>query len=209
VVANAVSGNEDNGWWPRHFFSFTGQRYPMSLHPQPSAAPTSLVVMGVAGCGKSSVATAFAAAQNLAMVEGDSLHSAANVAKMSQGVPLTDADRDGWLTLLGSALRSHPHGVVMTCSALKLAYRQRLRTASPGLRFAFLDIDRAIAMQRVQARAGAHFFSSSLVDNQFATLQSPVGEPGVLQLDAALPLPALLQQLGAWWHQGAPLKAQR
>jgi gluconokinase len=180
----------------------------MSLHPQPSTPPTSLVVMGVAGCGKSSVATAFAAGQNLTMVEGDSFHSAANVAKMSQGVPLTDADREGWLGLLADALHSSGQGVVMTCSALKLAYRQRLRAASPGLRFAFLDIDRATAMQRVQARAGAHFFSSSLVDNQFATLQSPVGETGVLRLDASLALPVLQQQLGAWWHHAAQPEAQ-
>ncbi len=170
------------------------------IEPSSLAQPApSLVVMGVAGCGKSSVAQAFAQAQGLAMVEGDSFHSAANVAKMSQGVPLTDADRDGWLTLLGASLHGSAQGVVMTCSALKLAYRQRLRAASPGLRFAFLDIDRATAMQRVQARAGAHFFSSSLVDNQFATLQSPVGEPGVLRLDAHEPVATLQAQISAWW----------
>jgi gluconokinase len=87
---------------------------------------------------------------------------------------------------------------VLTCSALKRAYRQRLRAASAGLRFVFLDIDRAHALQRVAARASTHFFSASLVDSQFATLESPVGEPGVLRLDALAPLPTLQAQAQAW-----------
>ena len=117
---------------------------------------------------------------------------------MSQGVALTDADREGWLAALGELLRQRPHGVLLTCSALKHDYRERLRAASPGLRFVFLDIARDAALARVTARAGSHFFSSSLVDSQFATLEPPLGEPGVLQVDATLPISRLQQQVHQW-----------
>lgn len=157
-----------------------------------------LVVMGVAGCGKSSLGSALARAEGLALIEGDDHHSPASREKMRQGVALTDADREGWLVTLGQLLQAHPQGVVLTCSALKKAYRDRLRAACPGLRFVFLEIDRVSAGQRVAARAGTHFFSTALVDSQFATLESPVGEPGVLRLDATVDLATLQQQASAW-----------
>lgn len=125
-------------------------------------------------------------------------HSPASRAKMSEGIALTDADREGWLTTLGQLLQAHPQGAVLTCSALKKAYRDRLRTACPPLRFAFLEIGRAEAEVRVKARAQTHFFSAALVESQFATLESPAGEPGVLTLDAVLPLSTLAQQTCAW-----------
>ena len=163
----------------------------------------SLIVMGVAGCGKSSLARAVAEAQGLSLIEGDDHHSAANRARMAQGIALTDADRQDWLATLGGLLQAHPQGVVLTCSALKRAYRDRLRAVSPALRFAFLDITPAAAAQRVAARA-SHFFSASLVDSQFATLESPVGEPGVLRLDAELPLTTLQRQVQHWLQQETP-----
>ena len=163
-----------------------------------SVAPLAIVVMGVSGSGKSTLGAALAARLGCPFLEGDGFHSAANVAKMREGIALTDADRDGWLATLGQLLQAQPQGAVLTCSALKRTYRDRLRNACPGLRFAFLDIDRASAAQRVAARAGTHFFSSSLVDSQFATLEPPVGEPGVLRLDALAPLPTLQQQACAW-----------
>jgi gluconokinase len=95
-------------------------------------------------------------------------------------------------------LRTHPHGVVLTCSALKLAYRARLREAAPGLRFVFLYIQREQALQRVAARGGAHFFSTTLVDNQFTTLEDPTGEPGVLKVDAMAPLAQLQTEVSQW-----------
>jgi gluconokinase len=157
--------------------------------------------MGVAGCGKSSLGAAVAAAEGLPLIEGDAFHSDESVHKMSRGVALTDADRAGWLARLADELQRQPGGVVLTCSALRRAYRERLRAAVPplpGLRFAFLDIGREAALQRVQGRGGAHFFSASLVDSQFATLESPVGEPGVLRLDATAPLEQLTSELSAW-----------
>jgi gluconokinase len=158
----------------------------------------SIVIMGVAGCGKSSLGAVVAQACGLPLIEGDDHHSDGNRQKMQQGIALTDADRDGWLTTLSELLRSSPNGVVVTCSALKRAYRERLRKASPGLRFVFLDITQAQAQARVSARAPQHFFSTSLVDNQFATLESPVGEAGVLRLDALLSLQQLQTEVSQW-----------
>jgi gluconokinase len=158
----------------------------------------SLVVMGVAGCGKSSLAQAVAAAEGLPLIEGDDHHGDANKQRMSRGIALTDADRDGWLATLGGLLRAHPQGAVLTCSALRRRYRDQLRAASPGLRFVFLAIGREVALQRVAARAGTHFFSTSLVDSQFATLEPPDGEPGVLRVDAEQPIAVLQQQVHEW-----------
>jgi len=163
----------------------------------------SLIVMGVAGCGKSSLARAVAQALGLPLIEGDDHHSAANRERMAQGIALTDADRKDWLDTLGRLLQAQPQGVVMTCSALKRAYREQLRAASPGLRFAFLDITPAAAARRVVARPG-HFFAASLVDSQFATLESPVGEPGVLRLDAERPLTVLQEQVQHWLQKETP-----
>jgi len=157
----------------------------------------SLVVMGVSGCGKSSLGEALAASLGVRFVEGDAHHSETSLQKMRVGVPLTDEDRESWLSALGAELQKQPLPAVLTCSALKRRYRDRLRAASPGLRFVFLDIDRDEALQRVASRA-THFFSTSLVDNQFATLERPEGEAGVLRVDATVALPALTAEVLAW-----------
>ncbi|QTD47438.1 AAA family ATPase [Ottowia testudinis] len=150
--------------------------------------------MGVAGCGKSTVAQALAQALGWPLLEGDDFHSDASRAKMSQGVPLTDADRAGWLETLAAHLalaRANGRPLVLTCSALKRTYRDRLRAADAELRFAYLQIAPADAQARVQARAAAHFFSPTLVANQFATLESPADEAGVICLDALAPIDQL------------------
>jgi gluconokinase len=159
----------------------------------------STVFMGVAGCGKSSLAAAVAAAEGAPLVEGDDFHGTANRDKMSRGIALTDADRDDWLAALAVRLRDAPQGLVLTCSALKRSYRDRLRSAAPGLRFVFLDIDREAALARVAGR-NAHFFSASLVDSQFATLESPIDEPGVLRVDATAAPAQLQAEVSAWLH---------
>lgn len=166
--------------------------------------PSSIVVMGVAGCGKSSLGAALAQICGLALVEGDDFHSTSNREKMQQGVALTDADRAGWLTALGQQLQAHPQGVVLSCSALKRAYREQLRQAAPGLRFVFLDINPAQARDRVHARASQHFFSTNLVDSQFATLERPDGEAGVMRLDATQPISALVAQVVTWLQEFLP-----
>lgn len=157
-----------------------------------------LVVMGVAGCGKSSLGAALAQALGVPLIEGDDFHSPASREKMRHGVALTDEDRAGWLDTLASQLGSHPNGAVLTCSALKRRYRDRLRTARADLQFVFLDISPALAQARVAERGDNHFFSTSLVHSQFATLESPVGEAGVLRLDASLDLNELRAQAQRW-----------
>ncbi len=158
----------------------------------------SIVMMGVAGCGKSSAGRALASTVGLPLIEGDEFHPASNLDKMRQGLALTDTDRADWLSALGLALAQHESGAVLTCSALKRAYRDRLRAQVPSLLFVFLDIDPATAHQRVTARAGAHLFPPSLVDSQFATLESPVGEAGVLRIDATQSLSRMTETIARW-----------
>ena len=160
----------------------------------------SVVVMGVAGCGKSSLGVALAQAEGVRLIEGDEFHPASNRDKMRQGIALTDEDRWGWLDRLGAELRARSEPAVLTCSALKRAYRDRLRAAVPGLRFVFMEIDRASARARLEARS-AHFFSPSLIDSQFAALEAPMDEAGVLRVDALTPLPQLQKVVSAWLQE--------
>ncbi|HYF16400.1 MAG TPA: gluconokinase [Ramlibacter sp.] len=147
--------------------------------------------MGVAGCGKSAAGQRLAQALGVPLVEGDSFHPPANIDKMRRGVPLDDADRADWLRALAQELARLPGGAVLTCSALKRAYRDQLRAAAPGLAFVHLALTRAQALQRVAARQD-HFYPPSLVDSQFAALEDPSSEPGVVTVDASLPLPAVV-----------------
>ena len=158
-----------------------------------SAPQLHVVVMGVSGCGKSAVGQAVAAQLGLPLVEGDAFHPPANIRKMSQGLPLTDADRAGWLQGLGRELREHPQGAVLTCSALKRAYRDGLRADVPGLRFVHLALSQSQALARVASRAG-HFYPPSLVASQFQALEDPAGEAGVVVVDATLPLDAVVSK---------------
>jgi gluconokinase len=157
----------------------------------------SLVVMGVSGCGKSRVGADIAQRLRLPLIEGDEFHSEANRALMQTGVALTDGHRASWLDSLGAELAKRPGGAVLTCSALKAAYRDRLRAASPGLRFAWLDLDRQAAEQRVAQRA-SHFFPAGLVATQFEALEPPLHEPGVLRLDALDSPEALAERVALW-----------
>ena len=159
---------------------------------------SALVFMGVAGCGKSSLAAPVARELYLPLIEGDEFHSQENQDKMHRGVALTDADRKDWLETLGRKLAAHPAGVVLTCSALKRAYRDVLRRHRPDVRFVFLDIDREAALARVAARGAAHFFSPTLVDSQFTALERPDSEPGVLRVDATALLSQLVPQVLSW-----------
>lgn len=163
--------------------------------------------MGVAGCGKSSLGLACADALGWALLEGDDHHAEASLAKMRAGIPLTDADRDGWLARLGELLQqavgTPGRGVILTCSALRQRYRDRLRASVPGLRFAFLRLDQPTALARVAARPD-HLFPPSLVASQFATLEDPTGEAGVLALDATRPLDELTRAVMQWLAPSDP-----
>jgi len=161
---------------------------------------SALVVMGVSGCGKSSMGAAIAEHSGGRLIEGDSFHPAANIKKMSAGTPLNDDDRAGWLTRLGEEMNAclkEGQRPILTCSALKVIYRDKLRAAVPDLGFVFLELSRAEAANRVAHRPG-HFMPASLIDSQFATLESPVGEDRTLALDAALPIEDLAVQVDAW-----------
>ncbi|MBY5559254.1 gluconokinase [Rhizobium leguminosarum] len=145
-----------------------------------------IIVMGVSGCGKSSVGEKLAEALHLAFVEGDALHPSANVEKMSKGIPLTDEDRMPWLDRIGEDIKASlekSEGIIVSCSALKRLYRDRLRAAAGGnLFFVYLEGSRALLMKRMAERKG-HFMPVSLLDSQLATLEVPTGEQGVVTVD--------------------------
>ena len=131
-----------------------------------SPPPARWVVMGVSGCGKSEVGQRLANALGVRFLEGDAYHSATNVAKMAAGIPLDDDDRADWLCALQdeiAAARARGEGLVLACSALKRRYRDLLRAADPGLRFAHLSGPRALIAQRMLART-AHYMPASLLD---------------------------------------------
>jgi len=164
-----------------------------------------LVVMGVAGCGKSVVGAAIAKHTGGRLIEGDAFHPQANIDKMSAGIPLDDEDRSGWLDTLGEELaKAVANGElpILTCSALKKIYRDRLRAAVPGLGFVFLELTKELAIDRIQHRPG-HFMPASLVDSQFATLQPPNGEPNTLvaKVDAKVSIETLGVQAADWWKE--------
>lgn len=156
-----------------------------------------VVVMGVAGCGKSAVGRLIADRLALPLIEGDDFHPAGNIQKMQQGIPLMDEDRADWLRQLGTQLARHPAGVVLTCSALKADYRESLRRAASGLQFVHLAISQAESLRRVSVRPG-HFYPPSLVASQFEALQDPSAEPGVLTLAGDAPLEMLADSAVAW-----------
>ena len=158
--------------------------------------PRHLVVMGVSGCGKTSVGRQLAQALGSGFIEGDELHPPANVARMAAGTPLTDADRAGWLAEIGRRLgQAHAAGtgLVVSCSALKRSYRDGLRAACPGLRLLHLHGDPDLLRRRMQARSG-HYMPPSLLDSQLATLEAPAPDEQALTLDVAPPSQAVLQQ---------------
>ncbi|PWK71026.1 gluconokinase [Streptomyces sp. CG 926] len=131
-----------------------------------------IVVMGVAGTGKTTVGQLLAKALGVPYAEGDAFHPAANVAKMSAGTPLDDADRRPWLDAIGEWIRNSAdrRGGVIAASSLKRAYRDRLRAAAPGAVFVHLAGERPLIEKRMAARKG-HFMPTTLLDSQFATLE--------------------------------------
>ena len=141
----------------------------------PRSEPLPLVVMGVSGSGKSTIAAQLAGRIGLPYVDGDDLHPQSNVDKMHAGHPLDDADRWPWLDRVAAALveGAASGGVVLACSALKRAYRDRLRAGTGGrVRFAFLDVPFGEIERRLKRRAH-HFMPPQLLRSQFDTLERP------------------------------------
>ncbi len=176
-------------------------------HSEFPANRRALVVMGVSGSGKTETSHAVADALGFRHIEADHFHPEENVARMRAGTPLSDADRVEWLQRLVIEMQraiEDDVGFVLACSALKRRYRDLLRDAVPGLCFAHLSIDYETAIQRVGGRAG-HFMPISLVDSQFATLESPAGEPHVLVVDASQPRELVLNEITRWMNQDGGL----
>jgi carbohydrate kinase (thermoresistant glucokinase family) len=140
-------------------------------------APRRIVVMGVSAAGKSSVGRALAHELGLEFVDADDLHSPANVAKMAAGVPLDDDDRRPWLDAVGARLSTAHAGIVIACSALRRAYRDRIRTTAPETVFVHLTGTPELLAERAAARSG-HFMPPALLASQLAILE-PLGSDEV------------------------------
>ncbi len=154
---------------------------------------SAIVVMGVAGSGKTSVGEALAARYGVPFRDADEFHPPANIAKMSAGTPLNDDDRWPWLDAIGAAIHdAEPNGIVVACSALKRIYRERiLKAAGRPVQFVFLDGSLATLRSRIGNRRG-HFMPPSLLDSQLATLERPAADEPVVTVSVEPPLDAVV-----------------
>ncbi len=146
-----------------------------------------ILLMGVSGCGKTTVGEQLAERLGWPYQEGDALHPPANVAKMAGGTPLSDADRLPWLTAVAAwidARQAAGESGVVSCSALKRAYRQLLIDDRPEVRLVYLQGSRNQLAERLAARTG-HYMPAGLLDSQLATLEEPTGaeQPLVVTID--------------------------
>lgn len=159
-----------------------------------------VIVMGVSGSGKSFLANKLAEATGWAFAEGDDYHSPANKAKMTARIQLTDADRAPWLDTLHDVLatwhKEHRPGI-LTCSALKAAYRKHLADGIPEARFVWLDPSREVLAERVAHRPG-HFMPPELLNSQLATLEPPSGDPHTLRIDGSEPIEQSIETILQW-----------
>jgi gluconokinase len=175
-------------------------RVPHTDHP--AITPVVLVIMGVSGCGKSTIAQLLSDRLGWPFEEGDSLHPAANVAKMAAGHPLDDADRLPWLEKVAdwveARLDSGGSGII-TCSALKRSYRDLINRRGHGVEFVYLAGTRAEIAAQLAHRTG-HFMPPSLLDSQFAALEEPAADEPAIRVgigpDAPIVVRHVLDELG-------------
>jgi gluconokinase len=141
-----------------------------------------IIVMGVSGSGKTTVGAMLAGRLGWKYAEADAFHPAANIEKMATGHPLTDEDRKPWLAAIGAWIdeqTAHGQRGVVSCSALKRQYRDQLRAGRPQVRVVYLHGSRELIATRLAARHG-HFFTTAMLDSQFAALEEPTPDEGVL-----------------------------
>jgi gluconokinase len=160
-----------------------------------------IVVMGVSGCGKSTIGAALAESLGCTFLEGDAFHPIRNVEKMRQGIALDDEDRLPWLKRLASAAGdvARRHGtLVLSCSALRQCYRSTLQAhAGVPLLFAHLTVDRQQLERRMRGRLD-HYMPVSLLDSQLALLEPPADDDTSWNFDSGRPVGALVEQIRAW-----------
>jgi len=162
-----------------------------------------VVVMGVSGCGKTTVGRLLAKRLKAEFLEGDDLHPERNVERMAAGIALTDTDRRDWLRAIAQQLadaHAARYALVVSCSALKRSYRNVLRAASGELAFVHLDAAPALLEQRLSARTD-HFMPASLLVSQLETLEPPGADERALTLAATLPADQLATEAAAWLAQ--------
>jgi gluconokinase len=159
----------------------------------PSDHPRAVILMGVAGSGKTAVGKAIAEKLHWVFLDADNFHPPANIEKMKHGIPLNDDDRIPWLQRLHDELQhqmAEGHAVILACSALKESYRATLRDHVSPLAFVHLDVDAETIRSRLQHRT-AHFFPKELMESQFSTLEKP---KDAIVVDARKPLEAVVDQ---------------
>lgn len=162
-----------------------------------SEIPRRMVLMGVAGCGKSSVGAALAGRLGATYLDGDDLHPLANIAKMSQGIALTDEDRWPWLTLVGRTLAAAEGRLVIGCSALKRAYRVHItQEAGTPVTFIHLAGTPEIVAARMNARKG-HFMPPELLASQFSALEPPGADENAISVNIDQSLDAIVDTITA------------
>lgn len=174
----------------------------MNVEAERAAVPA-IVVMGVSGSGKSTMASRLATDLGWDFLEGDVLHPSANVEAMAMGTPLTDADRWPWLDAIAAWItgqRRDGQPAVVACSALRRVYRDRLRAASPGVRFVYLCVSHDKLAARMAQRR--HFMPPSLLDSQLATLQEPDADEAALRVAAGGSVKDTLAHIRRWLAAG-------
>ena len=148
-------------------------------------AGSSVIVMGVCACGKSTIGEHLATKLGRKFIDGDDLHPRANIQKMASGQPLNDDDRMPWLERIRDAAFSleskNEHGIIV-CSALKKKYRDQIREGNENVTFLFLDGSKDLIMERMRQRQG-HFMKENMVNSQFETLERPDAEPQTIVVD--------------------------
>lgn len=180
----------------------------MSPPNEPSSTPLVIVLMGVSGCGKTIVGRCLAGGLGVAFTDADDLHPVANVQKMTAGTPLTDADRGPWLDAVAGEMAASAggRGLVIACSALKRAYRDRLRRVAPDLMLVWLTGPASLIRNRLASRTG-HFMPADLLESQLAALEPPTADERPIVADITSPP----EETAAWIAARAnlPFRADR
>lgn len=174
----------------------------------PANPPLVVVVMGVSGCGKSSIAEQLASDLQAHFKDGDELHPQNNIDKMASGTPLTDEDRQPWLEDVARYAASHAreHGIcVIACSALKHHYRQTLNTAG-HVAYVYLHGSRELIASRMHLRSG-HFMPETLLDSQFAALEDPRKEDNVVTVSIDTDIPNIARNAASALREAGFLSA--